>query len=362
MQDNDYGRMPQTEVEAANNDSKKKRRTKKKDEEAAVACVLCRHDHASCDNCRPCKRCTTKGVPHLCVTEYRKRGRPSKKLEEICLGNEKATSTTRLFVNLPEVPTNNPIPAITTLTHQENDSMLSMLMLPEYIVDDSYSPFLPTIAPAIETPSCPVLGDTHMITIDPCNDIYPIRLTGKDIVEKVSEIGILLLCSDAFFRPCTTSLLQKLSPTNHEFVALMHRTKTLVDGLCNSNEEVLTTFYNKKVFQLKQLYSELSIPTIISSGLIIIYLNSAAIDLMCMTREFILNDKCMIVGLLAPDDIEKLVTRWCRALIEYTHIDKIKVRVDRPTGTLECVLNTTIHREPFSGAPLLETTFLVPIA
>eukprot|EP01117_Protostelium_nocturnum_P017289 TRINITY_DN7020_c0_g1_i1.p1 TRINITY_DN7020_c0_g1~~TRINITY_DN7020_c0_g1_i1.p1 ORF type:complete len:390 (-),score=115.93 TRINITY_DN7020_c0_g1_i1:34-1203(-) len=46
------------------------------------ACVQCQKNHTSCDNKRPCKRCTTKGMADQCVVaEGKIRGRKKTKLE-----------------------------------------------------------------------------------------------------------------------------------------------------------------------------------------------------------------------------------------------------------------------------------------
>lgn len=75
------------------------KRKKKKEKPVSQACIICSHDHASCDDCmfllsfwfclykiaRPCKRCTAKGFPHLCKnamkTKPAKKGRPAR----VCL-------------------------------------------------------------------------------------------------------------------------------------------------------------------------------------------------------------------------------------------------------------------------------------
>jgi len=142
----------------------------------------------------------------------------------------------------------------------------------------------------------------------------------------------------------------------------MLKTKNVIFGLFDSvNEAAIVSFYNKKAFQLKQLYSELSIPIIVSSAFMTVYANSAAIELLGISRDSL--KETGILSLLPPEHLSSVVTLWCAAVMEYKHIDKLKIQVLKPAGgTLECMLNATIHREPFTGTPVLETFFFLPLS
>jgi len=78
LQQDQLSQIPENQQQS----TKQLKRKKKKDKPASQACVICSHDHASCDDARPCKRCVSKGFPHLCKNPERsrsgKKGRPSR--------------------------------------------------------------------------------------------------------------------------------------------------------------------------------------------------------------------------------------------------------------------------------------------
>jgi hypothetical protein len=64
---------------------------KRREKLAARACVLCNQAHTACDDERPCKRCVSKNIAHLCRdAEPRKRGRPAKLPEQYDLDLQQA--------------------------------------------------------------------------------------------------------------------------------------------------------------------------------------------------------------------------------------------------------------------------------
>jgi len=155
--------------------------------------------------------------------------------------------------------------------------------------------------------------------------------------------------------------IAKNTGTNSQaLMASLHKAIAYIMGLCaESPEAVLISFYNKKVAQLKQIYSELSIPALVTSALIIIYANSAAIELLGMSRDHLITERGVMFNLIKDGQV---VHRFTSAILGHSHIDKMKVHCETGSGGgVEVMLNATIHREPFSGMPLLETWFLLPL-
>jgi len=394
-------------------DMPKKRRIKKKEEDAIAACTLCRHDHASCDNGRPCKRCTTKGVAHLCNTEFRKRGRPKKKLEQICLGNLGVANSVMdipIFADSVLEDTFNGNHSAHTsyfpaapIAVQANDSFLSLLTLPELLdTSNTTTAFVTTThlnhAPLMShTSDIPATSDdfdvsstttttvTHVATTttttaantttpaiqnsevptdDDCENmdlVFQGPCKAVDVAKEASDIACLATLAE--FAAITGAMKKhKNPPPSADFFKQLSATKDYILNLCDEvSENTLVTFYNKKVSQLKQFYSDLSVPAFVVSAFCTIYVNNAGIELLGSNKDAV-KHRFGLFKVLKETDILSVMSRWCTALCDHVNIDKMCVQVIKDDGVLvDCMLSATLHREPFSGAPLLDTFFLLPV-
>ncbi|KAI9456508.1 hypothetical protein BJY52DRAFT_1275841 [Lactarius psammicola] len=122
---------PSTGIGPIRNTRKDKDSPKKK--KAARACIHCQRAHLTCDDSRPCQRCTKRGMADSCVEGHRKRAKYLLGDDELELLKRQKTSTAD---NNSSPPVQAPPPRAPSVV-------------------DSFSPTDPLFNPAFDAPSFP---------------------------------------------------------------------------------------------------------------------------------------------------------------------------------------------------------------
>ncbi|KAH9058824.1 hypothetical protein EDB87DRAFT_844575 [Lactarius vividus] len=122
---------PSTGVGPIRNTRKDKDVPKKK--KAARACIHCQRAHLTCDDSRPCQRCTKRGMADSCVEGHRKRAKYLLGDDELELLKRQKTSTAD---NNSSPPVQAPPPRVPSVV-------------------DSFSPTDPLFNPAFDAPPFP---------------------------------------------------------------------------------------------------------------------------------------------------------------------------------------------------------------
>lgn len=112
-----------------------------------------------------------------------------------------------------------------------------------------------------------------------------------------------------------------------------------------------------------QITAECSLPVMVAGCFFLLSANSAALELTGVKKSEIgpmSEKKKFIFDILHPDDAIPFVTKSVECLVSLTDLDRMKVRIQLPSGISHCVISETVHKNP-NGVPLFSSFTIIRI-
>eukprot|EP01114_Cavostelium_apophysatum_P018789 TRINITY_DN5892_c0_g1_i1.p1 TRINITY_DN5892_c0_g1~~TRINITY_DN5892_c0_g1_i1.p1 ORF type:complete len:374 (-),score=30.20 TRINITY_DN5892_c0_g1_i1:179-1243(-) len=233
--------------EISNEDSRKRFRDPNDDSlqeelksRTSKACMACRNSHMSCGNERPCKRCTDRAIPHLCVdAPHKRRGRKGKFLE----------SQTQNLNHSVSIPITASIPAPGS---SDNLSVSEVFDMPDLLLTELLLTPMPQI---------PLLSNVRW-----------------DSQGEVAFSGVRPW-SEEVLKYLKLKIPEEFEAIHQELVAHSGHSKHILSILRETADEVLREF-NEALATYSHTFNQVTVPTICfdNSG-VIHYANQAFLDM-----------------------------------------------------------------------------------
>jgi hypothetical protein len=387
------------------------KRKKKKDKPVSQACIICSHDHASCDDERPCKRCVSKGFPHLCKTPIKtrptKKGRPARALNkytsivheaeqealaaQVPLDNVLSTTnngtfnmvngyvdTTTMYNSFESmISTNNtsqlvqsstPLISYTASAANSYVTTNPVFSLPSPHMDALFaSPEIDILSllpdeRSISTNNEPQLSLPPTPTQEQPKKIEDKKDVGKEELDCCMETECCMVDERSLQRMLAQLSIRSggLSDKITEMQSVTRKLKEL-RTLVMKNIATLEDVFQARFMSIQAHTNAMSLPVILCAGLGIMFANAAACELFRMKKSEIMAKKYFF-NLLASDYCVAFMKKWSEATMDYVDLDRMKLKVEGYGGVQhECILNTTIHRETTTGCPMIEMYILMRI-
>jgi len=118
-----------------------------------------------------------------------------------------------------------------------------------------------------------------------------------------------------------------------------------------------------RLMSVTQMFAEMSLPVVVAGCFFMLTANSAALELTGIKKSEIgpmSPSKKFIFDILHRDDAIPFVMKSVDCLTSFTDLDRMKVRLNLPSGVCQCVISETIHRNN-NGVPLFSSYTFVRI-
>jgi len=384
---------------------------KKRDKLAARACVLCNQAHTACDNARPCRRCVSKGISHLCRdSEPRKRGRPAKLPEQYDLDlarqaqkRQQADNNGFNFGQQPvqqQVPMAVPPPSnIMMFSPPTYDSISSQgfdldsalfseaqnpmdaqdfdlssivtpgpmpQMLPTPMQVLSSPEYMPqqTPSPSSSAPATPQSPQSP-----PTSSDLPIHYSQQSIglVTTNTSMSITtcgppeLKFAESQMEKVFTRLAVRAGYTSMtpEIRGIMTKMVQFYSPLIQQYGNHLLDMCPVRLLSVTQMTNEMTLPVVVAGAYRVLTANSAAYELTGLKKAQF-TSTYFLFDIIHKDDAINFVKTSVDCLVNYREFDRVKIRLTLPTGEMQCIVSETVHRA-HNGIPLFSSFTIVRI-
>eukprot|EP00026_Physarum_polycephalum_P005806 Phypoly_transcript_05844.p1 GENE.Phypoly_transcript_05844~~Phypoly_transcript_05844.p1 ORF type:complete len:410 (+),score=70.69 Phypoly_transcript_05844:444-1673(+) len=389
------------------------REKKKRDKLAARACVLCNQAHTACDNARPCRRCVSKGIAHLCRdSEPRKRGRPAKLPEQYDLDlarqaqkRQQADNATFNYApNQPmQIPMAVPAPSnimmfspppyegISVQGFDLDSALFAEAQNPmdaqDFDLSSMVSPgpipqMLPTPMPVLSSPpeymsqQTPSPSSSNPTTPQSPQSPPP---SAQDPSLSFSQQGMSPAAASTAcmtISPCAPpelkfaeSQMEKVftrlavragyTSMTPEIRGIMNKMVQFYSPLIQQYGNHLLDMCPVRLLSVTQMTNEMTLPVVVAGAYRVLTANSAAYELTGLKKAQFTSTYFMF-DIIHKDDAVNFVRTSVDCLVNYREFDRVKIRLTLPTGEMQCIVSETVHRA-HNGIPLFSSFTIVRI-
>lgn len=379
---------------------------KKRDKLAARACVLCNQAHTACDNARPCRRCVSKGIAHLCRdSEPRKRGRPAKLPEQYDMDLARQTQKRQVsdngqFFSQPQTQSQQQIPLVPppanimmfspppyeTLTVQGfdldsalfSDSQGSSIESQDFDLSSIVPPPIPqtltTSVPVLSSPETYMNASPSPASSAPATPQSP-QSPPQIVDTTMSYSQASQSCMQLQITPCQPEL--KFAESQMEkvftrlacragFTAMTPEIRSVMTKMVQFYAPLIQQYGNHlldmcpvRLLSVTQMTNEMTLPVVVAGAYRVLTANSAAYELTGLKKAQF-TSTYFIFDIIHKDDAVNFVKTSVDCLVNYREFDRVKVRLTLPTGDMQCILSETVHRA-HNGIPLFSSFTIVRI-
>jgi len=381
----------QVMVESSSMQESGQKERRKRDKLASRACVLCNQAHTACDDGRPCKRCVTKGIPHLCQDiEPRKRGRPAKSADQYdrdvqqalrrngTVSSSSPSSALQLFQPYPSYET-VASPLLLDIESSLFNDLPSPSGLDAHLFDAPPTPPLPSPhlyqAPVSygyvpkPPPQQAACSSMSMEVSQPSPSAAPSSSASTITPPGFGAISTHGNCNSKFTEAHLNHVFLHLankagfSEITSELRTTMHKIIQFYAPLVAQYGANLLDMCPVRLMSVTQMFAEMSLPVVVAGCFFLLTANSAALELTGIKKSEIgpmSPSKKFIFDILHRDDAIPFVMKSVDCMVSFTDLDRMKVRLHLPSGICHCVISETIHRNNH-GVPLFSSYTFVRI-
>lgn len=381
---------------------------KKRDKLAARACVLCNQAHTACDNARPCRRCVSKGIAHLCRdSEPRKRGRPAKLPEQYDLDlarqtqkRQQADNAAFNFApqqNMQQIPMAVPPPsnimmfspppyeAMSVQGFDLDSALFSEAQNPMDSGDfDLSSMVSPVPIPQMLPTPMPILSSPEYLPQQTPSPSVSAPATPQSPQSPPPTQGDMSFSQGAATTACMAMQISPCAPPELKFAeSQMEKVFTRLAvraGYTSMTPEIrgimtkMVQFYSPLIQQygnhlldmcpvrllsVTQMTNEMTLPVVVAGAYRVLTANSAAYELTGLKKAQFTSTYFMF-DIIHKDDAINFVRTSVDCLVNYREFDRVKIRLTLPTGEMQCIVSETVHRA-HNGIPLFSSFTIVRI-
>jgi len=384
---------------------------KKRDKLAARACVLCNQAHTACDNARPCKRCVSKGISHLCRdSEPRKRGRPAKLPEQYDLDLVKQTQKRQVAdahnyqhqdvqsqpelqpQHVPMAPPSDILnfspPPYDTLTVPGFD--LDSALFPDsqsmetqdfdmssIVAPSSFSQLHTPVPVSVLSPETFIIqSPSSSAPATPQSPQSPPQQSIPEYNNNPNMVSVEQMCSQLQITPCVAPEL-KFAEAQMEkvftrlavragFPAMTPEIRAIMTKMVQFYAPLIQQYGNHlldmcpvRLLSVTQMTNEMVLPVVVAGAYRVLTANSAAYELTGLKKAQF-TSTYFIFDIIHRDDAVHFIRTSVDCLVNYREFDRVKVRLTLPTGEIQCIVSETVHRA-HNGIPLFSSFTIVRI-